>query len=570
MRYFCVTFTTNCQFTLKNTLIIFLLFAIPLGINAQSFYLKAEGRTEFETKVIDSIPYNKVHENAKSVADEAGQISELLFKRGYLENKLLSHIKANDSLFIYTFSIGSKTEIINISTKNLTVQEKELLSITDDTLKLPVTEVENFMKNNIGLLEKKGYSLSSLQLSHYSKSGNTLNASLNISVEKKRKLDGLIIEGYDKFPEGIKRSIVKKYRKRVFNKDNLQRVYSDFNALPFVSQIKYPEILFKEDSTKVYVYLEKAKPNVFDGFIGFSNDDDSGSVRFNGYLELLLVNILNSGERFNLYWKNNGEEQTTFDTSLELPYIFKSPIGIKGSLNIFKQDSTFQTTVTDLNVGYYFNYNSKLYLGYRQTESTDIQNLNNSTISDYTNTFWTSTYEFTGYAFNDFLFPEKTTIIIKGGLGSRDTNTNSLEQYFIQADISHNIYLNKENIINIKNETYYLESDSYIINELHRFGGINSFRGFNENSLQASLYSALLAEYRYKLTPSMYVHSITDYGYFQDKTSDVEENILGLGFGFGLLTKNGLFNLVYANGSTKNQPIKLSNSIVHLSFKAKF
>ncbi|SNB11565.1 hypothetical protein JIP1600_20001 [Flavobacterium psychrophilum] len=46
--------------------------------------------------------------------------------------------------------------------------------------------------------------------------------------------------------------------------------------------------------------------------------------------------------------------------------------------------------------------------------------------------------------------------------------------------------------------------------------------------------------------------------------------MVGLGFGLGLLTKNGLFNLIYANGSTKEQAIKLPNSIVHVSFKAKF
>jgi hypothetical protein len=61
-----------------------------------------------------------------------------------------------------------------------------------------------------------------------------------------------------------------------------------------------------------------------------------------------------------------------------------------------------------------------------------------------------------------------------------------------------------------------------------------------------------------------------DYAYFQDKTTNINGNLLGLGFGFGLLTKNGLFNLVYANGSTKDQAIKLSSSIVQISLKASF
>ena len=115
-----------------------------------------------------------------------------------------------------------------------------------------------------------------------------------------------------------------------------------------------------------------------------------------------------------------------------------------------------------------------------------------------------------------------------------------------------------------------MQSDTYIINELYRFGGINSVRGFNENSLQANAFTSILTEYRYVLSPSIYVHSIVDYAYFQDKTSNLQDNLLGLGFGFGLLTKNGLFNIIYANGSTKDQTIKLSNSIVHISLKATF
>jgi hypothetical protein len=68
----------------------------------------------------------------------------------------------------------------------------------------------------------------------------------------------------------------------------------------------------------------------------------------------------------------------------------------------------------------------------------------------------------------------------------------------------------------------------------------------------------------------MYVHSIIDYGYYQDQTTALNDSLIGLGFGFGLLTKNGLFNLIYANGSTNDQAIKLANSIVHISFKSSF
>ena len=124
--------------------------------------------------------------------------------------------------------------------------------------------------------------------------------------------------------------------------------------------------------------------------------------------------------------------------------------------------------------------------------------------------------------------------------------------------------------MNIKSQSFYLNSDNYISNELQRFGGINSIRGFNENTLQGSLYSLILTEYRYMAAPNLYIHSITDYGYAEDNVTKTKNRLLGLGFGFGLLSGNGLFNLIYANGTANAQAIKFSNSIVHVSFKTSF
>jgi hypothetical protein len=245
-------------------------------------------------------------------------------------------------------------------------------------------------------------------------------------------------------------------------------------------------------------------------------------------------------------------------------------LGIKAELNIFKQDSTFQNSKTAINLGYYFNYNTRLYIGYQATESSDIQNVNSSTISDFNNSYITTTLEYVDFKNDDFLFPEKTSFDLKIGTGKRDAKLISDNQFFGSLFVKHNFYLNQKNIVNIKSQNFYLQSGNYIINELQRFGGINSIRGFNENSLQGNVFSSILSEYRYILTSNLYVHSIIDYGYIQDKTAQSNNNILGLGFGFGLLSKNGLFNFVYANGNNNNQTIKATNSIIHISFKAVF
>jgi hypothetical protein len=541
------------------------LFLCCQNILAQNFYLQLKSKSEIENKIIDPISYAAKHSSVKSVIDEVTIFSNKLLSKGYLESKNDFPEKVNDSTFLVKFELGSKNKFIHIYIG----VNYGLLNQKKDTVKLRISETEDFMNASLSLLEKKGYSLAKLQLTNFRKLNNELFADLNLVAEKIRTLDDIVINGYDKFPESHKKNIKRLYRNKVFNQENLKKIHDDFEKYRFISQPKYPEILFTKDSTKVYVYLEKAKPNTFDGFIGFNNDDEKKLV-INGYLDLQLQNILNGGEKFSLYWKSDGKNQKTFNGAIEIPYLFKSPLGLKAQLNIFKQDSIFQNTQTSIDLGYYFNYNTKVYLGYQSAESSDIQNTNNASISDFDNSFITSHLDFTVFNPDDFLFPDKTKVYFKVGTGKRTSKLNSNSQFFTNFNLNHNIYLNRKNIINLKSQNFYLKSDSYIINELHRFGGINSIRGFNENSLQGNIFSSILTEYRYVASQSIYLHSIIDYGYYQDKTSNTSNSLLGLGFGFGLLTKNGLFNLVYANGSTKEQTIKLGNSIVHISFKARF
>ena len=536
----------------------------------QQLYLKIEGATQDQTKTIDSLEYKKSFSNATGVLDEANLFSKKLLQAGYLEQQLIENKKINDSVYSYQYNIGAKTNFIHMYIdSNLKVENWILHPIKNDSIKLPFGESEAFLNYAIKKLESEGFAMAKAQLKNIKKHNHYISADLIITSDKKRQLNDIVINGYDKFPEGHKKNLKRLFKKRTFNQENLEKLYKDIAQFQFVKQTKYPEILFTKDSTKVFVYLEKAKSNSFDGFIGFTNDENKKLI-FNGYLDLTLNNAMNSGEKLALYWKSNGMDQKTFKVGAEIPYVFKSPIGMKVQLNIFKQDSTFQNTQTAIDFGYYFNYNTRLYLGYQSAESSDIKNTNTVLLSDFKNKFYTSNFEFIAYKEDDYLFPDKSNINIKLGTGSRNSKFQSNIQFFGSVNLSHNFYFNQKNIINIKSFNYYLQSDNYITNELYRFGGINSIRGFNENSLQGNTFSSLLTEYRLVLSPSIYIHSIMDYAYFQDKTTNLNGNLLGLGFGFGLLTKNGLFNFVYANGSSKDQAVQLSNSVVHISLKASF
>lgn len=553
---------------MQKLLIFLFIFCFQLTF-AQKFSLSIEGESVAKTQVIDSIGYTKKHETVASILETQKEFEKKLTFSGFISYELRAQKKVNDSSFVFTYQLGNALKNVSINIGELSLYEKSLIEESKDLIKIATNQTENWMQLKLKLLEIKGFSLAKLQLTNLTQKENELFAELVLTTNKKRIADDLVILGYDKFPKNIKHQLKRNLKNRTFNQDLVTEVYTTMADFPFVNQTKYPEILFTNDETKIYTYLEKAKPNRFDGFIGFANDENS-KLTFNGYLDLVLQNVFNSGEKLALYWKNDGNQQSTFNLGGEVPYIFKSPLGIQANLRIFKQDSTFQNTQSELNLGYYFSYNKKLFVGIKSTTSADIQNVNNSNLNDFKSRFYTVGFDYLKRNLTDFFFPEKTSLRMKLGYGNRKVESEKNTQLFGQLELSHNLYLNSKNSINLKNQSFYLQSDFYLVNELYRFGGINSIRGFRENSLQANLYSGILLEYRYLLAPTIYIHSITDYGYFQDKTSNLTENLLGLGFGFGLFTNNGVFNLVYANGSTSDQGIKLANSIVQISFKTNF
>ena len=138
----------------------------------------------------------------------------------------------------------------------------------------------------------------------------------------------------------------------------------------------------------------------------------------------------------------------------------------------------------------------------------------------------------------------------------------------------NNFHINEKNIIHVKFQNYYLKSKTYLINELFRFGGVNSIRGFAENTLQANLISALMTEYRHLISSKLYFNSILDYCYYEDPTNTLNKNksekLLGIGIGLGIETTSGLLKFAITNGKANKQELKFYNTNITISYNVKF
>jgi hypothetical protein len=546
-------------------------------INGQNLHLKINGENDSENLIINDFDYKKKHKDYLSIEAEVDTIQKQLYKMGYIENKLNKINRINDSTFIAKIQLKTKYNTIYICFDKNLISPSVLKSVSknvfDDYFTINIKDVEKTLSFINSKITDTGFPFSKLRLSQIEiKETNHLKADLIIESEThKRLLNKIVIKGYDKFPKSYLKHYLKIKPNKTFNLKDIKKKTAQLNDLSFANEIKTPEVLFSKDSTTLYMYIEKSKSNGFDGFLGFGTNEETNKLEFDGYINLNLVNNLNYGETFSLQYKSDENDQKTFKTDLSLPYLFNTPIGLDLQLNIFKRDSSFTTVNQSAKIHYQINSRHKIASGISSVESNNLLSLNTSQfIADFKSNFYTLAYQYTKPQINNLLFPMNTFLLLETGFGKRNSLNISENQSQWIIDAFKIIELNPKNSIYTRVNAANLRSNSYFENELLRFGGINSIRGFEENSILASLYGVANIEYRYQLNNTIYIHSITDIASFENKITNAKEKLFGYGFGFGILTKSGLLKFNYANGKNENTSFKLSNSKIHISLVANF
>lgn len=562
--------------TLLLLLIIYTGFSSE--ILCQNLQLKIIGADSLETAKIDSIGYSKNHLDFLSIENEIDTLFYKVNKLGYINNVKHPLTKSNDSLFSIKFALNKKYNSIKIFYNDTLVSEDILnqvsKNVTDSFFVLNFANIENALEFINLKTSETGFPFAELKLENIRKNeSDELEANLAIAnVNQIRTIDKIIVRGYNKFPQSYLKHYLKIKTDGVLNLNEIKNKTQLLSELPFANQIKEPEVLFSKDSTILYLYVEKTKSNAFDGFLGFGTNEDTNKLEFNGYLDLQLVNNLNFGETFTLLYKSDENDIRTFDVKIFLPYLFKTPLGLEGELNIFRKDSSFTTSYQRLKTFYQINPKNRVGIGLKAVQSNSLldQENNDPLIQDYKTTFYNVRYEFIHRQNTSRLFRKNALIDLELGTGNRKFDNISTNQYEYSFEAFKIFNLNKRNSAYLRLKNIGLFSDDYLENELIRFGGINSIRGFEENSLSATFYALLNTEYRYLLSSNFYLHSIIDVAYFENDIINQKEKLYSIGFGFGILTKAGLLRFNYANGKSEDQNFKLSNSQIHISLSAIF
>jgi translocation and assembly module TamA len=147
-------------------------------------------------------------------------------------------------------------------------------------------------------------------------------------------------------------------------------------------------------------------------------------------------------------------------------------------------------------------------------------------------------------------------------------------QVFVTATVSRFVRTGKNTSLLLRTSGGVMFNDNLFLNDLFRFGGLATLRGFNENTFFASRYVVGTAEYRLYFEQVSYLFAFADQGLWGYRITGQErsDTPLGLGVGMNLGFKGGIFTFAYAlgRGTFPQQSFSLNQSKIHFGYINRF
>ena len=557
----------------RNKILYFLLFI------SSSYYACSQNinlEIEFLSNSADVSNYKKIKKNAVEFTDLEKIIDvsiDSLKKQGYFKARV-KEITKKDS-FNYNSIIELNEQFNNIyiyDVNKVIIYEDKIRKIDNkEYYTVEINELESFLKKTTKKLADRGYPFNKIKLINIKEIDNSsISANLNVDLGEKRTLDKLKIKGYEKFPKSFTKQYLKLLTEETFDFEKIKEKSKKINNLGFVRQTKDPEVLFKKDSTITYLFVEKTENNSFDGFIGFATNEESNKLELNGYVNLKLSNTLNYGEEITLDYKSTDNEDKFFKTNIIAPFVLQSPLGLELSLNLTKKDTSYTKDEQSIGVNYLTKNKHGISLHLSYLNSVSNLTIVNQSIKDYNSKFQKIRYSYLEPNINNKLIPIKFLNTLEFSIGERRDNTNTRKQIKYKTKTYNNFKITNKSSIYLNFESYGLISTNFYQNEMLLFGGINSIRGFEENSIAANKLFMINSEYRFTIDNNIYINTILDSAYYENSLSDIKGYIYGLGLGLNINTNSGVFKINYANGVKKGEAVDLKLSKIHVSFSNTF
>jgi translocation and assembly module TamA len=406
-------------------------------------------------------------------------------------------------------------------------------------------------------------------------------------------IDSVIIDGKVRERSSFIQNLVGIYKGDAYDQGSIDRARRLLNSSPYYKNAKVPKVEFiSETKAQVTFNLEARKSGKFDVLLGILPPANStAKLQFTGLVDFQLVSpVFRAGEVIELRIDKLVGSSQKLHLRFAMPYLFGSPMGLDGSFDLLKQDTTFLTRSVKLAVPYAFSPSLSIKAFYKNKNSSLISTRRyqqDTTIKPPVLDAKDQTYGI-GFVFenlDDRFSPTKGwRIKADGGIGRKKVIQNPRLVESVYEGVARSIpkketelrlewyhKYSKRMVLVLANSTYWLDQKQYFRNDLMQVGGSRSIRGFNENQFFTNFYTALTVENRFLLEERSYLFVFSDIAYLEDKTGAVKVlRPWGLGLGLTYETKAGMLSITYAAGQVAGAPFQPSRGKIHIGLVNQF
>ncbi|MCB9282893.1 MAG: BamA/TamA family outer membrane protein [Lewinellaceae bacterium] len=592
----------------KNT--IFLFFLLLASEAAGQIRLQWQGMDSMAVTWVEEQKPNAPFEDSAAVGTFLEETLKELRDRSFLTASIDS-VEWKDRLAIAHLYLGPELRLSRLEVGDLPewllakvrfqeraysgkpLRPQEILALEEALLE----EAENagypFARIWLDSLEWKG---SAFTAGLYWESGPAIQWA-PVEVEGEVKLTSMYLQQYLGLKPGAPYS-----RQKVLEARNRLR------ELPFVRAAKDPMVEFQGPAATLKLFLERKKASRLDFLIGVlptNNEGPNRRVLITGTFNAEFQNAFGKGERIYASFEQLRPGTQDLELAFSYPYVLQLPFGVDLGFNQYKRDSTYNDVIFDAGLRYllpggnylraFWNRTSSSLISVDQERVLQTRTLP-ATLDVQVNAFGLEyLWQRLDYRYN----PRKGwSLGARASAGTKSIEPNpaitelqdpndpafdfsalydTLDQktYLVRltGDVGYFFPIFSSFALYLRNRSGWVYSPQSIYrNEQIRIGGNRLLRGFDEESIFATLYSVFSLEYRLLLDGNSYLYAFGDYGYVEDRTTTTRrfDRPVGLGVGLTFETPVGIFGISVAVGQQYGQGFDFRNPKLHFGYVSVF
>ncbi|MEE9575357.1 MAG: hypothetical protein V3W03_04590 [Gammaproteobacteria bacterium] len=545
--------------------------------------LEAENET-----VLQTIKHKAIFSTTVERSKELNTVIRKLYEQGYLAASIDSLTTDSFDLTASVY-IGKQYEWARLGSGNVNESILSEIGFRDKIYQGRLLDIERtsaLLEQIITHCENNGFPFASVKLDSVQFAEDGVYANLQLDKNGFFVIDSIKIRGDVKIAPVYIYNYIAIKPGQPYNESQINKIGTRMKELAFITEKEPATVVFTDKATSLILNLNKKSSSNFNGVLGVLPDEETGKILITGDARIKLQNSFGRGETVDLNWRRLQTNTQDLKTRLVYPFLFSTPFGIDAQLKLYKRDTLFSDVYQNLGIQYLLTGGNYFKAFVSQLSSTLLYSdgLENLTSLPPHHDVSTTAYglglkiERVDYRLN----PRKGFAVeLEGSIGDKVIKKNpnipsevydSLDlktvEYKAIADIDFYIPIKTRSAINLGVKGGYLQNSTMFENELYRIGGLLTLRGFDEESINTSVFSIFTVEYRYLLEQNSYAYLFWDGTYYENTSVNnrVFDRPYGFGAGVSFETKPGIFSINYALGHQFDNPILLKTAKIHFGF----